>query len=120
MGGLAPRQLKSRRGSHSSPRRLHIDSASLTGFQELRGKLYQFCGTADILMAIARGSLALSGPPTWPSLMSPPTQVGRDIPDLPVSSAFGETPAEASAELEIARFAWLEAARAEPIDSNCL
>jgi len=33
--GLAPGQLKSRRGSLSSPRRLHIDSASLTGFQEL-------------------------------------------------------------------------------------
>src|SRR6266700_6298308 len=38
MGGLAPGQLKSRRGWHSSPRRLHIDSASLTGFQELTAR----------------------------------------------------------------------------------
>lgn len=36
-----------------------------------------------------------------------------DIPDLPACSAFGETPARALAELEIAKSAWLEAARAE-------
>ena len=36
-----------------------------------------------------------------------------DIPDLEFCSAFGETPAEALAELELAREAWLEAARAE-------
>ncbi len=36
-----------------------------------------------------------------------------DIPDLEFCSAFGETPAEALAELELARDAWLEAARAE-------
>jgi predicted RNase H-like HicB family nuclease len=36
-----------------------------------------------------------------------------DIPDLPFCSAFGETPAEALAQLEIARATWLEAARAE-------
>jgi predicted RNase H-like HicB family nuclease len=36
-----------------------------------------------------------------------------DIPDLPVCSAFGKTPAEALAQLEIAKAAWLEAARAE-------
>ena len=35
-----------------------------------------------------------------------------DIPDLRSCSAFGETPAEALAELEIAKEAWLEAARA--------
>ena len=36
-----------------------------------------------------------------------------DIPDLPACSAFGRTPAEALAELEVAKSAWLEAARAE-------
>jgi len=36
-----------------------------------------------------------------------------DIPDLPHCSAFGATPAEALAEAEQARTAWLEAARAE-------
>ena len=36
-----------------------------------------------------------------------------DIPDLTACSAFGETPAEALAEVEIAKAAWLEAARAE-------
>ena len=36
-----------------------------------------------------------------------------DIPDLQACSAFGETPAEALAEVERAKAAWLEAARAE-------
>ncbi len=36
-----------------------------------------------------------------------------DIPDLRFCSAFGNTPAEALAELEIAKAAWLDAARAE-------
>jgi predicted RNase H-like HicB family nuclease len=36
-----------------------------------------------------------------------------DIPDLEACSAFGSTPAEALAQIEIARTAWLEAARAE-------
>jgi predicted RNase H-like HicB family nuclease len=36
-----------------------------------------------------------------------------DIPDLPVCSAFGRTPAEALAELETAKRLWLEAATAE-------
>ncbi len=36
-----------------------------------------------------------------------------DIPDLRRCSAFGMTPAEALAELEVAKAAWLEAARAE-------
>ena len=35
-----------------------------------------------------------------------------DIPDLEACSAFGDTPAEALAQVEIARAAWLEAARA--------
>ena len=35
-----------------------------------------------------------------------------DIPDLEACSAFGETPSEALAQVEIARAAWLEAARA--------
>jgi predicted RNase H-like HicB family nuclease len=35
-----------------------------------------------------------------------------DIPDLEFCSAFGETPAEALAEVEIAKTMWLEAARA--------
>jgi predicted RNase H-like HicB family nuclease len=34
-----------------------------------------------------------------------------DIPDLKYCSAFGHTPAEALAELEIARELWLETAR---------
>jgi len=36
-----------------------------------------------------------------------------DIPDLEFCSAFGETPAEALKEVEIARKAWLETALAE-------
>lgn len=36
-----------------------------------------------------------------------------DIPDLETCSAFGATPAEALAELERAKVAWLEAARSE-------
>jgi predicted RNase H-like HicB family nuclease len=35
-----------------------------------------------------------------------------DLPDLEACSAFGETPEEALAELEQARAAWLEAAKA--------
>jgi predicted RNase H-like HicB family nuclease len=34
-----------------------------------------------------------------------------DIPDLEACSAFGETPFEALKELEVAKAAWLEAAR---------
>jgi len=34
-----------------------------------------------------------------------------DIPDLKACSAFGETPEEALREVEIAKAAWLEAAR---------
>lgn len=36
-----------------------------------------------------------------------------DIPDLHACSAFGNTPAEALAEVELAREAWIEAAKAE-------
>ncbi len=36
-----------------------------------------------------------------------------DIPDLHCCSAFGETPAEALQELEIAKKVWLESAQAE-------
>jgi predicted RNase H-like HicB family nuclease len=36
-----------------------------------------------------------------------------DIPDLKYCSAFSETPEEALKELQIAKAAWLEAARAE-------
>lgn len=36
-----------------------------------------------------------------------------DIPDLEACSAFGETPEEALKQVEIAKAAWLEAARAE-------
>jgi predicted RNase H-like HicB family nuclease len=35
-----------------------------------------------------------------------------DIPDLEVCSAFGATPAEALRQVEIARQAWLDAAKA--------
>jgi len=38
-----------------------------------------------------------------------------DIPDLEMCSAFGETAAEALAEVEIAKAAWLDAARANGI-----
>ena len=36
-----------------------------------------------------------------------------DVPDLPMCSAFGKTPAEALAEVETAKQVWLEAARVE-------
>ncbi len=36
-----------------------------------------------------------------------------DIPDLEACSAFGSTPEEALSEVETAKQAWLEAARAE-------
>jgi predicted RNase H-like HicB family nuclease len=36
-----------------------------------------------------------------------------DVPDLEACSAFGSTPAEALAEVERAKSAWLDAARAE-------
>lgn len=36
-----------------------------------------------------------------------------DIPDLEACSAFGKTPNEALEQVEIAKQAWLEAARAE-------
>ena len=36
-----------------------------------------------------------------------------DIPDLQACSAFGHTPTEALAQVEIAKKAWLEAAQAE-------
>jgi len=36
-----------------------------------------------------------------------------DIPDLEACSAFGNTPEEALRQVEIAKDAWLEAARAE-------
>ena len=36
-----------------------------------------------------------------------------DIPDLVTCSAFGETPEEALREVETAKHAWIEAARAE-------
>lgn len=36
-----------------------------------------------------------------------------DIPDLAMCSAFGDTPAQALAEVEAAKDLWLDAARAE-------
>lgn len=39
-----------------------------------------------------------------------------DIPDLESCSAFGNTPMEALAELELAKTAWLEAAKEEGIE----
>ena len=36
-----------------------------------------------------------------------------DVPDLMACSAFGETPSEALAEVEKAKEAWIQAARAE-------
>jgi predicted RNase H-like HicB family nuclease len=44
-----------------------------------------------------------------------------DIPDLAMCSAFGRSPTEALAEVEIGKQLWLEAARAEgkPIPKPC-
>ncbi len=36
-----------------------------------------------------------------------------DIPDLEACSAFGDTPAEALAQVELAKAAWLDAAQTE-------
>lgn len=36
-----------------------------------------------------------------------------DVPDLEMCSAFGITPAQALAEVEVAKHLWLESARAE-------
>ena len=36
-----------------------------------------------------------------------------DIPDLEACSAFGKTPSDALAQVELARVAWLQAAQAE-------
>ena len=36
-----------------------------------------------------------------------------DVPDLPMCSAFGNTPAKALAEVEVAKQLWLTSARAE-------
>ncbi len=36
-----------------------------------------------------------------------------DIPDLDACSAFGDTPTEALRQVELAKVAWLDAARAE-------
>jgi len=38
-----------------------------------------------------------------------------DIPDLKFCSAFGDTPEEALREVQVAKAAWIEAARAEGI-----
>src|SRR5437016_1292239 len=75
MGGLAPGQLKSRRGWHSSPRRLHYRFSFFDrGFKNsLREKLYQFCENGAFSSPSTCGSLALSGPPNWPSPTPPPT-----------------------------------------------
>ncbi|MEI8375547.1 MAG: type II toxin-antitoxin system HicB family antitoxin [Planctomycetota bacterium] len=44
-----------------------------------------------------------------------------DIPDLEACSSFGSTPEEALAELEMAKEAWLDAARAfgKPVPPPC-
>src|SRR5438552_13874728 len=77
MGGLAPGQLKSRRGWHSSPRRLHYRFSFFDrGFKNsLREKLYQFCENGAFSSPSTCGSLALSGPPNWPSPTPPPTVI---------------------------------------------
>src|SRR5207247_4401334 len=44
------------------------------GFKNsLREKLYQFCGNGAFSSPSTCGSLALSGPPNWPSPTPPPT-----------------------------------------------
>src|SRR2546425_10679423 len=75
MGGLAPGQLKSRRGSHSSPRRLHYRFIFFDRDSETHcGKnSYQLCGTSAFSSPSPCGSLALNGPPDWPSPSPPPT-----------------------------------------------
>ena len=74
MGGFAPGKLKSRRGSHSSPRRLHRVRLSV-GIQELTaGKNYiNFVGLPTLSPPSSRGALVHSGPPKWPILSPPPT-----------------------------------------------
>src|SRR2546425_13117889 len=87
MGGLAPGQLKSRRGSHSSPRRLHYRFIFFDRDSETHcGKnSYQLCGTSAFSSPSPCGSLALNGPPDWPSPSPPPTVpvVLPPIPQLP-------------------------------------
>src|SRR5437016_3114281 len=95
MGGLAPGQLKSRRGWHSSPRRLHYRFSFFDrGFKNsLREKLYQFCGNGAFSSPSTCGSLALSGPPNWPSPTPPPTKprslVSKVLLSVAFVSAFG-------------------------------
>ncbi len=52
-----------------------IDSASLDRVSRTHcgEKLYQFCGSGAFSSPSICGSLALSGPPNWPSPMPPPT-----------------------------------------------
>src|SRR2546425_7896450 len=87
MGGLAPGQLKSRRGSHSSPRRLHYRFIFFDRDSETHcGKnSYQLCGTSAFSSPSPCGSLALNGPPDWPSPSPPPTHCADET--LPVLSA---------------------------------
>src|SRR5207247_7173030 len=48
------------------------------GFKNsLREKLYQFCGNGAFSSPSTCGSLALSGPPNWPSPTPPPTQPAK-------------------------------------------
>src|SRR2546422_2460045 len=80
MGGLAPGQLKSRRGSHSSPRRLHYRFIFFDRDSETHcGKnSYQLCGTSAFSSPSPCGSLALNGPPDWPSPSPPPTLTEKE------------------------------------------
>src|SRR5438105_2032570 len=67
MGGLAPGKLKSRRGLHSSPRRLlHRFSVLTRDSRTQAGKLYQLCGSDDIFIATDSRRLG----PLWSARMA--------------------------------------------------
>ena len=67
MGGLAPGKLKSRRGLHSSPRRLlHRFSVLTRDSRTQAGKLYQLCGSGDIFIATDSRPLG----PLWSARMA--------------------------------------------------
>src|SRR5215469_16349675 len=74
MGGFAPGKLKSRRGSHSSPRRLHRFRLS-AGIQELTAtnNFINFVGLPTLSPPSSRGGLAHCGPPPCSTLSPPPT-----------------------------------------------
>lgn len=68
---FAPGKLKSRRGWHSSPRRLHQTSG--ISRNHCGENFISFAGRAIFSSPSSRSGLAHSGPPKWPILSPPPT-----------------------------------------------